>query len=86
MNSPREVTARRSTRQLPVMTDAVIMRSAQEPLTIEALYRLLQRYDPRAAQWLQDAVEEIAPANPAEKEKYALLALQLHRLLRIASE
>jgi len=69
---------------LPTLTNDIIDACKHENPEFAYLYAQLQQTDPCAAMWLRDETEYLAPANPAEKEKYAVLALKLHYMLQRA--
>lgn len=66
---------------LPVLSAAVVQRFRARPPGFERMYAQLIGRNPRAARWLLDAAESIAPADAADKERYAQLALSLAYML-----
>ena len=85
MNRRDDVRVRHRSMTLPALHDQIITSCREQQLTFEYLYRKLQEADPCAAAWLRDETEYLAPANPAEKEKYAVLALKMHYMLTLAA-
>jgi len=75
----------KATNSLPILTDKMVQALREKKPDFAYLYMHLQQTDPRAAMWLRDETEYLAPANPAEKEKYAILALKLHYMLHQAA-
>jgi len=70
---------------LPKLNSNLIAACEKQLPAFDALYTTLRTHDAAAASWLQDAAERLAPADPAEKQKYACLALELYYLLQQAS-
>ena len=85
MNNAGQSKARHKDNKLPLLNETIIESCAQASLSFMELYALLSDSDPCAAQWLRDQTEYLAPANPAEKEKYAILALKLYYMLQASS-
>jgi hypothetical protein len=71
---------------MPMLDAAIVDACCSEKLAFDELYSKFCHADPCAAAWLRDETEYLAPAAPAEKEKYALLALKLHYMLCKAAE
>ena len=73
--------ARKPNSPLPNIGEGVLKRFHTRPPDFEYLYQQLKDTNPRAAQWLLDVTESLAPADVQKKYHYAVVALHLYGML-----